>query len=57
MAADWLQVEYRLRVMALLAVRCAVECHQLAGEKRFATDTYFQSSEPPLSIMLKRIYR
>ena len=28
LAADWLEVEYCLRAMALLAVLCAVSCHK-----------------------------
>ena len=48
-AADWHAVEYRLRVVALLAVRCAVACHALAGAEAFDPRNYFRSPYPLLN--------
>ena len=56
-AADWQAVEYRLRVVALLAVRCAVACHQLAGTEVFDPSNYFRSPEPPLNATLSERVR
>ena len=51
-AADWHVVEYRLRVVALLAVRSAVACYQLAGTEAFDHSNYYSSPEPPLNAAL-----
>ena len=56
-AADWHAVEYRLRVVALLAVRCAVACCQLAGTEAFDRSNYYRSHEPPLNAALSERLR
>lgn len=52
MAADWIQSEFLLRAVALLAVRAAVECHRLVGVQPLAASEYYQSNDPVLSAML-----
>lgn len=56
-AADWQRAEYLLRVVALLAVRCAVACHHIAKTEAFNNSNYCRSNDDLLEVALNERIR